>query len=153
MRKTISDNKWIKKSLIVFFCLFVSYIMFYHHTESYEWCITRNVITGEMKPDQHSGFHFTAPWVLASKIDTRPRKVCIASASRNMNCRLVQFDTTYWKELVQYEGFHYYWWYNRISFNGSQETYRGVDNLLLGHAYGATRGKFVKILQEVGAEQ
>ena len=74
-------------------------------------------------------------------------------SSRNINCRLVQFDTSQWKALVQYEGFHYYWWYNRISFSWSQETYRGVDNLLLGHAYGVNRGKFVKILQEIGDQQ
>lgn len=142
-----------RKKVVTVTALFLCYLMFYHHSESYEFVITRNIITGDSKPDSHTGHHFTWPWVLAAKIDTRPHKVCIASASRNMNCRLVQFDTSKWEELLAYEGFHYYWWYNRFSFNWSQETYRGVDNLLLGHSFGRTRGSFVKILQEVGDEQ
>jgi len=141
------------KKIVGFIILpFLSYFMFYHHSQSYEFVITRNIITGETKPDSHAGYHISWPWILASKIDTRPHKVCIASASRNLNCRLVQFDTSQWRVLLTYEGFHYYWWYNRISFNWSQETYRGVDNLLLGHAYGKTRGSFVKVLQETGDE-
>jgi len=147
------SRKSIRILIITIICLFLSYMMFYHHTKSYEFGITRNIITGEMKPDTRTGHHFTAPWVLETTIDTRPRRVCIASASRNVNCRLVQFDTSQWKSLVEYEGFHYYWWYNRISFNWSQETYRGLDNLFLGHAYGSNKGKFLKILQEIGDEQ
>jgi hypothetical protein len=132
--------------------LFLFYLLFYHYTDNYEFGLTQDLFSGEVKPDKHSGHHFTAPWVLATKIDTRPRKVCIASASRNMVCRLVQFDTAYWKDLIKVEGFRYYWWYNRVSFNWSQETYRGIDNLLLGHAYGVNRCKCVKILEEVGDE-
>lgn len=141
-----------RKKIVCIGVVFLCYLMFYHHSKSYEFVITRNLITGEIKPDSHTGHHLTWPWVQAVKIDTRPRKVCIPSASRNMNCRLVQFDTSQWRALIKYEGFSYYWWYNRISFNWSQKTYRGVDNLLLGHAYGRTRGSFVKILQETGDE-
>ncbi len=142
-----------KKLLILFGILSLFFYMFcYHYTDNYEFGLTQNIISGRIAPDNHSGHHLTAPWVLVTKIDIRPHKVCIASASRNMVCRLVQFDTTHWRELIRIEGFHYYWLYNRISFNWSQETYRGVDNLLLGHSYGANRGKFVKILQEVGDE-
>ena len=133
--------------------LFLSYIAFFHFTENYEFGITYNLFTGETKPDGHPGFHLSAPWILVAKADTRPQKVSIVSASRNLNCRLVQFDTTQWRELIRIEGFRYYWWYNRISFNSGQETFRGFRNLLLGHSYGVTRGKFVKILQEIGDEQ
>ena len=147
--------KSVKKYQKIFYLsiiLFLSYCTFYYHSYSWEFVITRNIISGETKPEVRSGHHFTLPWVLASKIDTRPHKVCIASASRNMNCRLVQFDTSQWKNLLEYEGFYYYWWYNRISFSLSQDNYRGVDNLLLGHAYGKTRGSFVKILEDFGDE-
>lgn len=132
--------------------LFVLYLALYHYTDQYEFGITYNLVTGEVKPDSHTGHHLTAPWVLATKIDTRPQQVCITSASRNLNCRLVQFDPTKWKELIQLEGFHYYWWYNRLSFNIGQKTYRGVPNLLLGHSYGQNRCSCVRILQEVGDE-
>ncbi len=142
--------KRIRLSLWIVGILFVCYLAFYHFTDSYEFGLTWNMFTGEIKPDKHTGHHFTAPWVLATKIDTRPQRVCIATATRNLNCRLVQFDTAYWRELVKFEGFHYYWWYNRFSFNSGQDTYRGVTNLLLGHAYGNTRCSCVKVLQEVG---
>lgn len=146
MKKSI-----IISALVVLF-LFVCYLAFYHYTDSYEFGITYNVFTGECKSDKHTGHHLTLPWVLATKIDTRPQRVCIASATRNMDCRLVQFDTTKWRDLIKFEGFQYYWWYNRLSFNWGQESYRGVRNLLLGHSYGNSRGSFVKILQKVGDE-
>ncbi len=139
-----------KKVLAPIAVLFLCYLMFYHYTESYEFGITYDFFTGEVKADTHTGYHLTAPWVLATKIDTRPQQVCIVSATRNMDCRLVQFDTTRWRELIKYEGFRYYWWYNRFSFNSGQTTYRGIRNLLLGHAYGSTRCSCVKIIQEVG---
>lgn len=132
--------------------LFLFYVFCYHYTDSYEFGITYNMFTGEIKPDKRTGHHITAPWVRATKIDTRPQRVCIASKARNMNCRLVQFDTSQWRELIKIEGFRYYWWDNRISFNSGQETYRGVRNLLLGHAYGENRCSCVKILQEIGDE-
>jgi hypothetical protein len=142
----------IKIAGIILITIFICYLAFYHYTDSYEFGITYNCFTGEIKPDKHTGHHFTTPWVLATKIDTRPQMVCIASASRNLNCRLVQFDTSQWRELIKFEGFRYYWWYNRFSFNSGQQTFRGVRNLLLGHSYGKSRGSFVKILEEIGDE-
>jgi len=139
-------------SSVVMTILFFSYLAFYHYTENYEFGITYNLFSGEIKPDGHSGYHLSAPWVLVVKTDTRPQRVSIVSVSRNLNCRLVQFDTTKWKELIRIEGFHYYWWYNRFSFKSGQETYRGFRNLLLGHSYGSSRGSFVKIIQDVGDE-
>lgn len=145
-------KKKIKIASTVATIIFVCYLVFYHYTDSYEFGITYNVFTGECKADKHTGHHLTMPWVLATKIDTRPQRICIASATRNLDCRLVQFDTTQWRELIKFEGFRYYWWYNRFSFNSGQETYRGVRNLLLGHSYGKNRGSFVKIIQVVGDE-
>ena len=145
-------KKLVKVTIIVTTIIFGCYLSFYHYTDSYEFCITYNILNGDLKSDEHAGHHLSLPWVLATKIDTRPQRVCITSATRNMDCRLVQFDTTQWKELIKFEGFRYYWWYNRFSFNSGQETYRGVRNLLFGHSYGKTRGSFVKIIQEVGDE-
>lgn len=133
--------------------LFLFYLSCYHYTDQYQFGLTFNFVTGEVKPDGHSGHHFSPPWVQATKIDTRPQRVCIVSASRNLNCRLVQFDTSKWEDLIKWEGFHYYWWYNRFSLNSGQESYRGVKNLLLGHAYGQNRCDCVKVLQEIGDEQ
>jgi hypothetical protein len=139
-----------KKKAYTALAVFLCYLMFYHHTDTHQVGIRYNIITGEMSIDKTTGHHFTAPWVLVTRMDTRPRRVCIESASRTMNCRLVQFDPSKYRELLEYEGFHYYWWYNRISFNWGQKTYRGVDNLLLGHAYGPNRCSCVKVLEEIG---
>lgn len=130
--------------------LFLCYLMFYHHTDTHQVGIRYNIITGEVSIDKTTGHHFTAPWVLVTRVDTRPRRVCIVSASRTINCRLVQFDPSKFRELIQFEGFRYYWWDNRISFNWGQKTYRGFDNLFLGHAYGNNRCSCVKILEEIG---
>jgi hypothetical protein len=144
---TRKKSALIGGALILFF-----YIFCYHYTGGHEFGITYNLFSGEIAPDGHSGHHLSYPWVQATKIDARPIRVCIASVSRNLNCRLVQFDPSQYKELIKIEGFHYYWWYNRISFNWGQETYRGIDNLLLGHSYGVNRGSFVKVLEDVGDE-
>ena len=141
----------MKKILLGLFCSFlVVYLSCYHYTDNYEFGITYNWTSGVIIGDSHTGHHFTPPWVLETSIDIRPHKVCIASASKNMNCRLVQFDPSKYKDLIAKEGFRYYWWYNRFSFNWSQDTYRGVDNLLLGHAYGVNRCDCVVVLQEIG---
>lgn len=144
--------KYKKVLISIGICIFIFYLFCYHYTAGHEFGLTYNWFTGEIVPDGHAGHHISWPWVQAAKIDARPLRVCIASASRNLNCRLVQFDPTQYKELIRIEGFHYYWWYNRISFNCDQETYRGTENLLLGHSYGANRGSFVKILEDVGDE-
>lgn len=145
-------KKKLRMILILLISIILFYSAFYHYTDSYEFGITYNVFSGELKSDQHTGHHITMPWVLATKIDTRPQRVCITSATRNVDCRLVQFDTTQWRELIKFEGFRYYWWYNRFSFNSGQETYRGVRNLFLGHAYGNSRCSCIKIVRQVGDE-
>lgn len=141
--------KWI----IIGSYLLIFYLAFFHFTDNYQVGIRYNIFTGEVSKDEHTGFHLSAPWVLVTRVDTRPHKVCIVSATRNLNCRLVKFNPDKFKELIQYEGFHYYWWYNRFSFNSGQHTYRGLDNLLLGHAYGQNRCSCVDIVEEVGEEK
>jgi len=136
--------------LVISFFLF--YLTSFHYTESYQVGISYNLFSGEIKKDDRTGYHITYPWVLVTRIDCRPIKVCIASATRNMNCRLVKFNPEKYMELMKFEGFSYYWWYNRFSFNSGQDTYRGFNNLLLGHSYGDNRCSCVEIIKEVGNE-
>ncbi len=124
------------------------YLAFVNYTEQYEAGITLNVFTQEPGIQGSSGFHLTAPWILVSVVDTRPQRVCITSASRAFNCKLVQFDPVNYKEFVATEGFRYYWWANRISFNfGYHEEYRGMKDILRGYAYGVKRYAFLKTLE------
>lgn len=120
---------------------------FVHYTEPTELGIMRNMFTGTTQCDT-PGWHFSAPWVLVAKVDLRPTRVCVSSSSRSVNCRLVQFEPHAWEEFVQTEGFRYYWWANRISFNwGYEEEYRGFRDILRGYAYSSTPYDFVTVLQ------
>lgn len=132
---------------LVAFSLF--YLPFVHFVDQYQVAITRNLFTGELQCDTKGGFHFTAPWVQATRIDTRPIRVCITSASRAYNCKLAQFEPAYHEEFIRVQGFQYYWWANRVSFNfGYNEEYRGMKDILRGYAYGASRYQFIKITQD-----
>ena len=126
--------------------LLIFYLIFTNYTEQYQVGLTLNVLTQEVGMQNASGFHGTAPWVLVSVVDTRPHRVCITSASRAFNCRLAQFDPVQYKEFVAVEGFRYYWWANRISFNfGYAEEYRGFKDILRGYAFNAKKYSFVRI--------
>jgi hypothetical protein len=61
-----------------------------------------------------------------------------------MNCILVSFNIQGWKEFVDREGFEYWWWYNRFSFNsGSNREYRGMDWILRGYTFDNTNYSFI----------
>ena len=120
-----------------------------HYTESYHLGVRWNLFSGELRADEHAGFHVTPPWVLVSRVDVRPMRVCVVTSGRGFNCRLVQFVPKHWRTFVMVEGFRYWWWANRISFNlGYSEEYRGMRDLLRGYAYGVKRYPFVETLKE-----
>ena len=129
------------------------YLVFVNHLEAYQIGITRNWATGEVTIQNlgkdTGGFYFTAPWVQVARIDTRPMRVCITSATRAFSCKLVEFEPSAYKEFVAVQGWQYYWWANRISFNfGYAEEYRGVKDILRGYAYSVKRYRFLKISEE-----
>jgi len=127
----------------------LSYLVFVNHLEAYQIGIARNFVTGEVKLQDRGGYHFTAPWVQVARIDTRPFRVCITSATGAFNCKLVQFEPSAYKEFVAVQGFQYYWWANRISFNfGYTEEYRGVKDILRGYTYGVKKYQFVTVLRD-----
>lgn len=124
------------------------YLAFVNHLEAYQVGIARNLVTGEAKLQDRGGYHFTAPWVQVARIDARPFRVCITSATRAFNCKLVQFELSAYKEFVTVQGFQYYWWANRISFNfGYAEEYRGMKDILRGYAYGVKKYPFIMVLR------
>jgi hypothetical protein len=133
---------------IIFCAAFLPYLGFFNHVDPYEVGISWNRVTGELWL-QGSGIHFTPPWVAVSRVDTRPMRVCVTTSGRGYNCKLIQFVPEAYKEFVAVEGHRYYWWANRFSFNsGYDDEYRGIKDLLRGHAYGTTRYSFMKILEE-----
>lgn len=127
--------------------LFLFYLAFIHYTDTTHTGIRWNWMSGEIKPDPKPGFHCTAPWVMVTRIENTPIRVCIESAGRAVNCRLVQFIPDEYKALIAAEGFRYYWWDNRISFNlGYKEEYRGTRDLLRGYAFSVQEYPFIKTM-------
>ena len=126
----------------------VVYLVFFHYSELTQVGIVRNWITGELRLDT-PGWNITSPWVSVAKIDKRPMRVCVTTAGRGFNCKLVQFEPSAYREFVTVEGFYYYWWYNRVSFNwGYNEEYRGVKDILRGYTYSVKQYPFVVTLRE-----
>lgn len=124
------------------------YLACLNYLEPTQVGISWNWQSGEVEL-QDPGWHLTPPWVQVARIDTRPTRVCITSASRAFNCKLVQFVPDGYQLFVETEGFHYYWWYNRISFNwGYSDEYRGMKDILRGYAYSSKQYPFVKILRD-----
>ncbi len=112
------------------------YIFYFYNVDSYHAAISRDLISGKTYIEQSTGWQVSSPWVQVVKIDMRPFKICLTSTTSTINCKLVQFDTTGWKELISRESFQYYWFRNRLSFNsGYQEEYRGFKDILRGYAF------------------
>lgn len=115
--------------------VFLFYFCCIHYTESQEIGLMYDVRDSQVILDS-PGFNITAPWIFVSKIDTRPQRVCITSVAKVLNCKLVQFLPNQYKAFIQREGWRYYWWDNRISFNsGYKEEYRGFRDILRGYAF------------------
>jgi hypothetical protein len=98
-----------------------------------------------MEIDTTAGPGISLPWIQVSRIDTRPHRICIECDCRNIDCNLVSFNPLGWKDFVRREGFRYYWWSNRISFNMSHEReYRGIEDVLRGYTFDNQEYPFLK---------
>lgn len=143
MRKTTIAGVALSAVLGCFYLACINY------TEPNEVGIARNTFTGELWLQDKGGFHLTAPWTFVACVDTRPLRVCVPSAAHAaVNCKLVQFNPQYYREFVQVEGFRYYWWANRISFNwGYHEESRGVADIMRGYAFSVQQYQFITVLR------
>ena len=136
--------KW-QSVMVVTLLLF--YFLCVNHVEPNEVGISWNPFIGEAKCES-PGFYISPPWTRVSNIDTRPCRVCITSTANSYNCLLVAFDAKYFAQFVKIQGFSYWWWNNRFSFNSGYGTeYRGFRDILRGYAYGNVRYDFIKIVE------
>lgn len=134
--------------------LMIFYLAFVHYQEPNEVAIVWNKFSGKFWLEKQAGFHVTPPWVFAAKIDTRPVRVSIASASRSFNKKLVQFNPEAYREFVAVEGTRYYWWSNRISINfGYEDEHRGMKDILRGYAYGLQSYPFITVVRDYGESE
>lgn len=146
-------KKWIRRGTGLFLALFLFWLGFLNYTEPTQIGIARNLATGEMWAQIGGGWHLTPPWVLVARIDTRPIRVSVDSAGHGYSAKLVQFVPEQWETFVNTEGWRYWWWANRISFNlGYKDEHRGMKDILRGYAYGAKEYPFIRVLTEYDQE-
>ena len=126
-----------------------------NYLEPIEVGLTWNPLTGERGLQKRAGWHLTPPWVMESTVSTSPERLCLTSATHSaVNCRLVQFVPEHYRDFLEVEGFRWYWWSNRFSFNsGYHEEYRGVRDVLRGYAFSSQQYQFIRVLREYDANQ
>lgn len=138
---------------VVVAVIVIPYRSFVHYTEQGFIGIMKNQFTGEIRLD-HPGWNINPPWVWVAMVDTRPMRVCVSTTGRGFNCKLAQFDAAHYQEFVATEGWRYYWWANRLSFNGGyDEEYRGTRDLVRGYAYSVKPYPFVKVLRDYADDE
>lgn len=139
----------IKWSAAAAAALMTIYVPFVHHTDVNQVAIMHNVAKGSITIDNTAGFTLSAPWVLVARIDIRPNRVCVEGVARVANCRLARFVPQQLTLFVDREGFRYYWFANRLSFNwGHAQEYRGARNYLRGYAFSQKAVPFVQVMDE-----
>lgn len=130
----------------VFLAVVYLYLGFCNWLEPTEVGIAKNVITGRVWLQARAGLHLTPFYVCVTRIDCRPIRVGVESDSRSACMKLVSFNPKYWETFVKTEGWRYYWWSNRISFNlGYKEEYRGLKDVLRGYAFSPTEYPFISV--------
>lgn len=142
----------MKPAAIALFGALAFYLLCVNFVDSTDAAIARNRISGEVSL-QSTGWHVTPPWVAVSVVDVRPVRVCVSSSGRDVGCRLVRFRSEAYREFVQTEGFRYWWWANRISFNGGyNDEYRGMKDLMRGYAFSGLDYPFLDVQREFGGK-
>lgn len=135
--------------VLPFSALLLFYFFFVNYLDLGESGISFNRFSGEISLQDGQGLHFTAPWVFVSTVSMQPIRVCVTSTGRDVACKLVQFDSSAYRDFVRVQGFRYWWWSNRISYNmGYDEEYRGMRDLMRGYAFSVDKYPFIKILSE-----
>lgn len=139
----------ILTSLKIAGTVLVFYLLFFNFVTVNEVSLNHNIIDGTVVCDTIPGFKLSAPWIQVSKIDKRPVKVSVDCSCRNITYKLVSFNPKEYKSFIQKEGWGYYWFRNRISFNlGHRQESRGFDNILRGYAFDNQDYKFIIYHQE-----
>lgn len=151
--RNILRKKKVRLFLKIGLGIFLFYILFLNHIEITQVGIARNWFSGETYLQEQPGWYLTPPWVWVARVGTHPIRVGVPTAGRGYSAKLVKFETEYWEEFVEVEGWRYYWLDNRLSFNlGNDEEYRGFRNLMLGYAYSVKEYPFISILDEYKTE-
>ena len=96
--------------------LIIFYVGFVNHIEPNQIGLARNHASGETWV-QTASWHLTPPWVWVSRVESNPIRVGVPTAGRGFSAKLVRFLPEKADDFLNREGWRYYWWDNRISFN------------------------------------
>ena len=148
----------MKRNLIwvggVVFLVSILRLTVFHYLYYKEVAVIFNPMSGETNLVTKAGWNPFPPWILFSTIDIKPERLCITSASRAVNCKLVEFKPEEYKEFLTTEGFRLYWWANRLSWNsGYNEEYRGMRDILRGYAFGNHKYSFISVTDDFSGSQ
>ena len=126
------------------------YLLCVNYLGANERGLAYDVFSGELFLQEQPGIQVTPPWIFTTRIDLEPNKVCVTStAHARFNCRLVQFIPEEYRAFLEVEGWRWYWWSNRISFNwGYDDEYRGFRDVLRGYALSGQDYPFIRVLEE-----
>ncbi len=144
--------RWWFRRLVPLWVLILSLIIFYvgfvNHIEPNQIGLARNHASGETWV-QTASWHLTPPWVWVSRVESNPIRVGVPTAGRGFSAKLVRFLPEKADDFLNREGWRYYWWDNRISFNfGHADEYRGFRNIILGYAYAKDPHSFLEVIEE-----
>ena len=131
-------------AVLLFYCFFLNYL-----SPNAEIGLVNNPFSEEVTIQEKGGWHITAPWVFVVRVNTKPVKVSVDSGGHIYTAKLVQFDKKHWREFVELEGWRYYWWSNRFSFNLFQEEHRGLRDIFRGYAFSPNKYLFLKEVSEL----
>lgn len=151
-------NTWPKRLgwsaaalFIVVLILFVlARVLLISSVENYELGYKFNRLNGQITKLERTGWFVNLPFVVSVKtVDLRPMQVCLNANRRVLNCKLVQFNASFFEDFLRVEGWWYYWWANRISYNlGHKEEYRGMRDILRGYSFSRQHYPFITVLAE-----
>lgn len=140
----MTKKQAIKILLLFIGTTLISYCLFINYLRTSEIGLARNFFSNRVWMQEKKGFNITLPWVQVARVDINPMRVSIDSGGKGYSAKLVQFDPRYWEDFVKTEGWRYYWWTNRLSFNwGYKEEHRGMKDILRGYAYDSREYPFV----------
>lgn len=99
--------------------------------------------------DSTYGIKFSYPWIQVVRINRYPIKICLECDCRNIDCRLISFNSKGWKDFIDREGFQYFWFKNRYSINLTEKEYRGIEYVLRGYAFDNKQYSFINKVKTI----
>lgn len=85
-------------SLLVFRIGWVNYI------DSTEFAYQFDSRNGQISEVYKKGYYVSSPFVTVHTVEMRPMQICLNANNRVLNCKLVEFDTLGWRELIRLHG-------------------------------------------------